>query len=186
MSQSKRIIVKSDEALFKEIVGIPDSLNIHNQLQAIAAVVQNDIELTSNEFREWQQQCNRLEDSLRVAIVKIGEVKSKMLYHIRTCNKPATTVAPEVESKPRVFNKNESAIPANAVYIGRPNKWGNPFAIGLHGTREEVVDKYNIWLENNPELAKSIKAELKGKDLVCYCFPLACHGDILLKLANES
>lgn len=26
---------------------------------------------------------------------------------------------------------------------------------------------------------------LKGKDLVCWCAPLPCHGDVLLRLANE-
>ncbi|WP_245303774.1 DUF4326 domain-containing protein [Pseudorhodoplanes sinuspersici] len=26
--------------------------------------------------------------------------------------------------------------------------------------------------------------ELEGKDLVCWCSPEACHGDVLLKLAN--
>jgi hypothetical protein len=27
---------------------------------------------------------------------------------------------------------------------------------------------------------------LKGKDLVCWCAPLACHGDVILKYANTS
>jgi hypothetical protein len=26
--------------------------------------------------------------------------------------------------------------------------------------------------------------ELRGKDLVCWCAPDACHGDVLLVLAN--
>jgi Domain of unknown function (DUF4326) len=25
------------------------------------------------------------------------------------------------------------------VYVGRPSKWGNPFAIGRDGTRDEVI-----------------------------------------------
>ncbi|MEM2159611.1 MAG: DUF4326 domain-containing protein [Candidatus Nitrosotenuis sp.] len=28
------------------------------------------------------------------------------------------------------------------------------------------------------------QAELRGRDLVCYCAPLECHGDILLAIAN--
>ena len=28
-------------------------------------------------------------------------------------------------------------LPLNAVYIGRGSKWGNPYVIGKHGTREE-------------------------------------------------
>jgi hypothetical protein len=27
--------------------------------------------------------------------------------------------------------------------------------------------------------------ELRGLDLVCWCAPKACHGDVLLKLAND-
>lgn len=28
--------------------------------------------------------------------------------------------------------------------------------------------------------------ELKGKTLGCFCKPLSCHGDILVRLADES
>jgi Domain of unknown function (DUF4326) len=28
--------------------------------------------------------------------------------------------------------------------------------------------------------------ELRGKDLLCFCAPAACHGDLLLRLANTS
>jgi Domain of unknown function (DUF4326) len=27
--------------------------------------------------------------------------------------------------------------------------------------------------------------ELRGLDLVCWCAPLPCHGDVLLRLASE-
>ncbi len=70
------------------------------------------------------------------------------------------------------------------VYIGRPEKWGNPFTIGKDGTREEVIKKYEVWIRNNPELLKDLH-ELKGKVLACWCSPQACHGDILIKLVKE-
>jgi hypothetical protein len=28
--------------------------------------------------------------------------------------------------------------------------------------------------------------ELRGRDLVCFCAPLPCHGDLLLRLANAT
>jgi hypothetical protein len=28
------------------------------------------------------------------------------------------------------------------------------------------------------------KRELSGKDLVCFCAPKGCHGDVLLEVAN--
>lgn len=85
---------------------------------------------------------------------------------------------------PKVLNQRTDGRPDGAVYIGRPSKWGNPFVIGKDGTRAEVVAKYERWLcESGPG---SQVGELRGKDLVCWCAPLACHGDVLLRLANAT
>lgn len=70
------------------------------------------------------------------------------------------------------------------VYIGRPSKWGNPFAIGKDGTRKEVVEKYEEWIRTQPELMSSLK-ELDDKILGCWCYPKLCHGHILIKLLGE-
>ena len=71
------------------------------------------------------------------------------------------------------------------VYIGRPSKWGNPFTIGKDGTREEVIQKYEEWIQTQPQLLDSL-AELKGKTLGCWCHPQACHGDVLEKLIEKN
>jgi hypothetical protein len=78
------------------------------------------------------------------------------------------------------------------VYIGRNPKygnpkWGNPFVVGKHGTREEVIEKYRVWILSQPDLIAALP-ELNGKILGCHCFPLACHGEILIKMlsANQS
>jgi len=71
------------------------------------------------------------------------------------------------------------------VYIGRPSVWGNPFAIGRDGNRAEVIRKYEAWLRANPTLVARAKRELKSKVLGCWCAPLPCHGDVLVKIANE-
>ena len=70
------------------------------------------------------------------------------------------------------------------VYIGRPSKWGNPFEIDKDGTREEVIQKYKLWIKEQPHLLNSLD-ELKGKRIACWCVPLACHGDVLAKMADE-
>lgn len=70
------------------------------------------------------------------------------------------------------------------VYIGRPSIWGNPFVIGPHGTREEVIEKYREWIVRQPDLMAQLPT-LKGKFLGCFCAPLPCHGDILAELANK-
>jgi hypothetical protein len=77
------------------------------------------------------------------------------------------------------------------VYIGRPSIWGNPFshkegtlARFKVNTREDAVATYAEWILTQPELMSKISL-LKGKILGCWCKPLACHGDILAKMANE-
>jgi len=72
----------------------------------------------------------------------------------------------------------------NAVYIGRPSKWGNPFKIGRDGNREEVIKKYREYILNRPDLLESLH-ELRGKVLACWCAPQPCHGDVLLELLKE-
>ena len=76
------------------------------------------------------------------------------------------------------------------VYIGRPSKWGNPVS-HLDGkgdvkvdTREEAIAAYEVYLQMNPDLVEAAKTELRGKVLGCWCSPLPCHGDVLLKIAN--
>lgn len=85
---------------------------------------------------------------------------------------------------PKVLNIKEKYVDREYVYIGRPSKWGNPFIVGKDGTREEVIQKFAKYLLNDPELPNHLH-ELKGKNLGCYCAPLACHGDILLRWAND-
>lgn len=78
------------------------------------------------------------------------------------------------------------------VYIGRGSKWGNPYshkegtaAKWVVDTREDAIRLYEEWLRSQPDLVAAAKKELKGKVLGCWCAPLACHGDVLIKIANE-
>lgn len=92
---------------------------------------------------------------------------------------------------PKVLNKYKDKIPNGeygqrySVYIGRGSKWGNPFVIGKDGTRDEVCDKYEQMVLSNPNFVAEVKLELRNKNLVCFCAPKRCHGDLLLRLANE-
>lgn len=87
---------------------------------------------------------------------------------------------------PDLYNMRDGqdAYPCWAVRIDRRTKWGNPFKIGRDGTREEVIEKYELWLRQTG-LVEIVKRELRGKDLLCWCHPLPCHGDVLLRIANE-
>jgi hypothetical protein len=84
----------------------------------------------------------------------------------------------------KVWNKRRG-YPRHAVYVGRPSPFGNPFVIGVDGDRDEVVMKYAEMLSEDEELSSRVRSELRGKDLVCWCTPLRCHAEILLKVANE-
>ena len=82
----------------------------------------------------------------------------------------------------KVLNKRDSGVPAGAIYVGRPSKFGNPYEIGRDGSREEVIQKYEAWLLTADNgLSIDDLLQLKGKDLVCWCAPMACHAEVLLK-----
>jgi len=81
-------------------------------------------------------------------------------------------------------------LPPNTVVVSRPFRYGNPYKIGddvpgLPGVkmdRQDAVDYYGIFL---PFPVETIRAELRGKNLACWCKPgEPCHADILLKIAN--
>lgn len=69
------------------------------------------------------------------------------------------------------------------IYIGRGSKWGNPFVIGKDGTRDEVIAKYKEWIVNQPQFFDL--EELRGKALGCFCYPLRCHGDVLIEMLKD-
>ncbi len=86
---------------------------------------------------------------------------------------------------PAVLNKRDAQASGPSTYIGRPSIWGNPFVIGRDGTRRDVIAKYEAWLTAQPGLMTRLPS-LAGRNLVCWCAPLGCHGDVLLRLANPT
>ena len=83
---------------------------------------------------------------------------------------------------PRLLNKYADAltITAGDVYIGRGSPWGNPFKIGVDGNRNEVCDRFEAEILPNLDVSS-----LRGKNLVCFCAPQRCHGDAILRKANQ-
>jgi len=87
-----------------------------------------------------------------------------------------------------VVNKHTYAG-SNGHYIGRPSVLGNPYDLMKYG-REGCVALYKLWLqgkmkEDTTQLRELLVILGKHKagtvDLVCYCAPLECHGDIVKK-----
>jgi hypothetical protein len=102
-------------------------------------------------------------------------------------------------SEPQRIQRKRTAgsrMAENAVYVGRPGKFGNPYA----GNRAEAVDLFTVTLAMNragsPMVAypsdAEIRAELRGKSLACWCKlpaegqPDICHAAVLLSIANAS
>src|SRR5947209_57631 len=92
-------------------------------------------------------------------------------------------------------------MPAGTVYVGRPTKWGNPWSpanthiLTVKGGRIEkvrdttVADCVRAYRESVLDgsiglSVEMIRAELRGKDLACWCPPGSpCHADVLIELA---
>lgn len=113
-----------------------------------------------------------------------------MLRSIQVGQTGLLNFAPQIAGRVRFSTMNENPKVVHCrmaqfdVYIGRPSKWGNPFIIGQDGDRALVIKKFKHYLIHSPKLMAALP-ELKGKTLGCYCAPRACHGDVLLELANE-
>ncbi|RVL53583.1 DUF4326 domain-containing protein [Sinorhizobium meliloti] len=102
------------------------------------------------------------------------------------------------------FNLQETSTAINgleAVHVGRPGPWGNPFIVGKDGDAAYCVDLYKALLAGflrvgaDPDIAALERTrrfvaenvdELRGKNLACWCKPGApCHADVLVEVANR-
>jgi hypothetical protein len=100
-----------------------------------------------------------------------------------------------------VVNKYKHVPTINDVYIGRGSILGNPFtsiknketkAIFSCDTREESIELFEKYLSN--ELKKKnqvlcsemnrlwVLSKTTNINLVCFCKPKSCHGDIIKKI----
>jgi hypothetical protein len=97
-------------------------------------------------------------------------------------------------------NLRDGSLQSDEVYIGRgsvngQSGWGNPFTHQKGHTaaryyvpsREEAISRYREWLKQclrSGAIQVDDLAALHGKMLVCWCAPLACHGDVLIEAAK--
>jgi len=85
---------------------------------------------------------------------------------------------------PRVFSKRRpKEIPHGAVYVGRPTQYGNPFS---KGSKQQNIEDFKCYAVERLEREPNWLDPLKGKDVVCWCAPQGCHGDVLVELANQT
>jgi len=100
---------------------------------------------------------------------------------------------------PVVLNRHVHGKPQGAVYVGRPSKWGNPFSYRSDDwtyaksvrtilPKEEVLPRFREWVYDKAQttLREEAQRELRGRDLVCSCWPRPCHADTWLEIANAA
>jgi hypothetical protein len=96
---------------------------------------------------------------------------------------------------PRVYNKR-NGHPTGAIYVGRGSPFGNPFSHQPHAavdvdhlveSRAVSIERFEQWLGEPEQLALvvRIRRQLRGRDLVCWCHPEACHAEVIMRIANE-
>lgn len=79
------------------------------------------------------------------------------------------------------------------LYVGRDisqrvpgatgSKWQNPFKVKTPQDLSKILKDYENYVCNG-KLYKQLH-ELKGKTLVCWCYPEPCHATVLKKLYEE-
>lgn len=82
----------------------------------------------------------------------------------------------------RILNRKCDTIPHDAVYVGRPSRWRNPYRIGRDGNRDQVIALYrrHLWREIKAgRITRDDLRALAGHDLVCWCAPKPCHAEVL-------
>ena len=98
-------------------------------------------------------------------------------------------------------------MPSNAVYVGRPTKWGNPYVVGgrklapvyllnmftpspgtekLEITESNCLKIFSTYVSLKLSLDPQWLDPLMGKDLACWCPKnKKCHADILLRRLKD-
>lgn len=90
---------------------------------------------------------------------------------------------------PIIFDRYKSLVNLNRsnifdIYIGYGSEWQNDFKITKRISRTKCIIKYqkDLWEKmNKGEIPLTKLANLYNKKLGCFCMPLPCHGDILMK-----
>ena len=102
-------------------------------------------------------------------------------------------------------------LPAGAIYVGRPTRFGNPYhveaprhrsnyvvrravaTVSYYQDCESAVRAFRAYVERDRALQRMIREQLRGRNLACWCplvdwkgRPWPCHADVLLEVANAA
>lgn len=68
--------------------------------------------------------------------------------------------------------------------VERPSKFSNPYKLSDY-SRLESIAKFEEYSQNDEYIQENLN-KLKGKVLVCQCYPLPCHAQVLCKMVKEN
>lgn len=87
-----------------------------------------------------------------------------------------------------VGNFRTEGVPKGAVMVDRSTPFGNPYPLISEGLRRSCLERFARYavdrMAKDPGWALAVRA-LRGKRLICWCAPKACHADVLQCLAEE-
>ncbi len=114
-----------------------------------------------------------------------------------TCDESETTAAEPAPQRIQLRRQKGWRMPQNTVKVDRTTKWGNPFVVGQPGgvftakvqDRRHAYSLFRSIAADTPALVAAARAELRGKNLACWCphddpYEDACHAAVLLEIAN--
>ena len=172
--------INETTALRSEIVRMSgESSALHSELEQIStesAALRSDV----------SRSVSMLNDAA-IKLVEAGTEVKQLQPH------PTHKRKPRIVDVRKISNIKDWLAPnAGNVYIGRgdaqlgitKSKWGNPFRASEFSDLGEVLEEYEKYVRGRPNLMSSLP-ELAGKQLGCHCEEGKCHGDILIRLADE-
>lgn len=179
------LLIAQGDGFVREIVLDPNgnmvndfTLPLHKPFDA--ALIRENREAVRHYAEEWQRTAS---SQLGYTFTEIRSITVMAGGRVLYCS---STEAPEPTGK--VVHCMREPFD---IYIGRRHQrfpcgseWGNPYVIGRHGNRSEVLAKYRAWVPTQPHLMAALP-QLFRQRLGCWCKPHACHGDVLLELAEQ-
>lgn len=138
-----------------------------------------------------------------IAIPALGCGEGGLAWHaVKPLIVSTFETLPDVETI--IFEPNQLSTPIehvnvcnkhhgySGIYIGRGSPLGNKYRIGTDGDRPTVIAKYRDWITQQIKLREPVvMTELNriydlacesSVNLICFCAPQACHGDVIKEL----
>lgn len=88
---------------------------------------------------------------------------------------------------PLIYNKRIGGPFPNSKLVDRTTPYGNPFAISAINDRDQACNLFDEWIKKPEQraLVERAKKELRGFNLLCWCWPARCHAETWIRITND-